>query len=270
MIIKVRNRILLCLTMLSITILVASALFAGIKIYYGINDFPYDFSVKVSKLFFLTPTVYSTISSVFILLIYVITSLFYISVQFEKTQSSEIIYFSLFLFSLLFEFVRIFIPCLNLYDSYSRITSIMSRRVLFSHVLSPLSLLYISIQNLPEHRQNVERNLTILLIISAMISVTVPLDSEKMTLTCRLKFGFEREFLIFWGLFTLITFISLLQNNFSENSKSKMPLGFLLLAFGYKILCTTPVLISILAGTVLLITGTVIFLKELHKKYLWD
>lgn len=270
MIIKVRNRILLCLTMLSITILVASALFAGIKIYYGINDFPYDFSVKVSKFFFLTPTVYSTISSVFILLIYVITTLFYISVQFEKTQSSEIIYFSLFLFSLLFEFVRIFIPCLNLYDSYSRITSIISRLVLFSHVLSPLSLLYISIQNLPEHRQNVERNLTILLIISAMISVTVPLDSEKMTLTCRLKFGFEREFLIFWGLFTLITFISLLQNNFSENSKSKMPLGFLLLAFGYKILCTTPVLISILAGTVLLITGTVIFLKELHKKYLWD
>ena len=270
MIIKVRNRILLCLTMLSITILVASALFAGIKIYYGINDFPYDFSVKISKFFFLTPTVYSTISSVFILLIYVITSLFYISVQFEKTQSSEIIYFSLFLFSLLFEFVRIFIPCLNLYDSYSRITSIISRLVLFSHVLSPLSLLYISIQNLPEHRQNVERNLTILLIISAMISVTVPLDSEKMTLTCRLKFGFEREFLIFWGLFTLITFISLLQNNFSENSKSKMPLGFLLLAFGYKILCTTPVLISILAGTVFLITGTVIFLKELHKKYLWD
>lgn len=270
MIIKVRNRILLCLTMLSITILVASALFAGIKIYYGINDFPYDFSVKVSKFFFLTPTVYSTISSVFILLIYVITSLFYISVQFEKTQSSEIIYFSLFLFSLLFEFVRIFIPCLNLYDSYSRITSIISRLVLFSHVLSPLSLLYISIQNLPEHRQNVERNLTILLIISAMISVTVPLDSKEMTLTCRLKFGFESEFLIFWGLFTLITFISLLQNNFSENSKSKMPLGFLLLAFGYKILCTTPVLISILAGTVLLITGTVIFLKELHKKYLWD
>lgn len=270
MIIKVRNRILLCLTMLSITILVASALFAGIKIYYGINDFPYDFSVKVSKFFFLTPTVYSTISSVFILLIYVITTLFYISVQFEKTQSSEIIYFSLFLFSLLFEFVRIFIPCLNLYDSYSRITSIISRLVLFSHVLSPLSLLYISIQNLPEHRQNVERNLTILLIISAMISVTVPLDSEEMTLTCRLKFGFESEFLIFWGLFTLITFISLLQNNFSENSKSKMPLGFLLLAFGYKILCTTPVLISILAGTVLLITGTVIFLKELHKKYLWD
>lgn len=270
MIIKVRNRILLCLTMLSITILVASALFAGIKIYYGINDFPYDFSVKISKFFFLTPTVYSTISSVFILLIYVITSLFYISVQFEKTQSSEIIYFSLFLFSLLFEFVRIFIPCLNLYDSYSRITSIISRLVLFSHVLSPLSLLYISIQNLPEHRQNVERNLTILLIISAMISVTVPLDSEKMTLTCRLKFGFEMEFLIFWVLFTLITFISLLQNNFSENSKSKMPLGFLLLAFGYKILCTTPVLISILAGTVLLITGTVIFLKELHKKYLWD
>ena len=265
MIIKVRNRILLCLTMLSITILVASALFAGIKIYYGINDFPYDFSVKVSKFFFLTPTVYSTISSVFILLIYVITSLFYISVQFEKTQSSEIIYFSLFLFSLLFEFVRIFIPCLNLYDSYSRITSIISRLVLFSHVLSPLSLLYISIQNLPEHRQNVERNLTILLIISAMISVTVPLDSEKMTLTCRLKFGFESEFLIFWGLFTLITFISLLQNNFSENSKSKMPLGFLLLAFGYKILCTTPVLISILAGTVLLITGTVIFLKEDRK-----
>lgn len=270
MIIKVRNRILLCLTMLSITILVASAFFTGIKIYHGINDFPASFSVKISNFFFLTPTVYSTISSVFIMLIYVITSLFYISVQFEKTQSSEIIYFSLFLFSILFEFVRIFVPCLNLYDSYSKITSVISRLVLFSHVLSPLSLLYISIQNLPEHRQNVERNLTILLIISALIAVTVPLESEKMTVTCRLKFGFEKQFLIFWGLFTLITFISILQNNFSENSKSKMPLGFLLLAVGYKILCTTPVLISILAGTVLLITGTVIFLKELHKKYLWD
>ena len=129
MIIKVRNRILLCLTMLSITILVASAFFTGIKIYHGINDFPASFSVKISNFFFLTPTVYSTISSVFIMLIYVITSLFYISVQFEKTQSSEIIYFSLFLFSILFEFVRIFVPCLNLYDSYSKITSVISRLV---------------------------------------------------------------------------------------------------------------------------------------------
>ena len=76
MIIKVRNRILLCLTMLSITILVASAFFTGIKIYHGINDFPASFSVKTSNFFFLTPTVYSTISSVFIMLIYVITSLF--------------------------------------------------------------------------------------------------------------------------------------------------------------------------------------------------
>ena len=75
MIIKVRNRILLCLTMLSITILVASAFFTGIKIYHSINDFPASFSVKTSNFFFLTPTVYSTISSVFIMLIYVITSL---------------------------------------------------------------------------------------------------------------------------------------------------------------------------------------------------
>ena len=49
-----------------------------------------------------------------------------------------------------------------------------------------------------------------------------------------------------------------------------MPLGFLLLAVGYKILCTTALLISVLGGTILLITGTVIFLRELHKKYLWD
>lgn len=272
MIIKIRNRILLALEMISITILVLMAFFTGLQIYNQQITFPQlqETSSIFSKFFFLSPNVYAIISSVLILLIYVTFSLFYITVHFEKTQSSEIIYFALFLVSLLFEFARLFIPFLNLWSSCSQIVTILSRIVLFGRTLAPLSLLFIAIQNLPEQRQNVERNLTILIVGSAIFSTLLPINTQKMTLNAHLLFGFQYQIYYSWLVFTIITFVSLIQTDYSENTKSKMPLGFILLAFGYKILFNTTRLFLVVLGTIFLLVGTAIFLKELHKKYLWD
>lgn len=268
MIIKIRNRIFLAITMISISIFVTMALFTGLQIFNKIITFP-EIQFTLSNIL-LKPNIFSTIISIFILLLYAIFALFYINIHFEKTQSSEIIYFVLFLSAILLEFVRLYIPCLNLWKSTSIITIIISKIVLFSRILSPMALLYISIQNLPEHRKNVDQNLIILIIASAIIAVFVPVNSEIMTDNARLKFGFENQFFIFWIIITFVTFLSLIQTDFSENSHTKIPFVFLLLAAGYKILTSTNIFALVLAGTFLLISGTSVFLKELHKKYLWD
>ena len=48
-----------------------------------------------------------------------------------------------------------------------------------------------------------------------------------------------------------------------------MPLGYVLFASGYMLLNYTMNYVLLALGTISIVLGTLIYLKELHKQYLW-
>lgn len=271
MTIKTRNRLIIFFSIFSLILLLGmSSLFV---ISLLLNKFvPATENIYTFlQNFFLTKFNFLTVViSIFVFLMYVFVSFLYINFEFEKTQSTEIIYFSLFLIGCLTESFRLFIPCLNLWNSYSQYVALCSRIILFGRLLVPFSLVFMAICNTVEYRQDVERNILILIISAAIVATLLPLNSNNIVPLCHVEYGYEKFFLIIWFLLAFVTFISLIRNDKISNSKTKMPLGYVLFASGYIILNHTMNYILLLIGSISIVLGTLIYLKELHKQYLWN
>lgn len=270
MITRTRNKILIAITLFSLLALITASVAASIQFYNNSINSPIQLIPENSISAATDKNLLSVFIAVFYFLLYVPSVLFFINMQFEKTQSTEIIYFSLFLTACLFEGVRLVIPLFNLWNDWAGLTAIISRIVLFARILGPISLLCIAVQNLPEHRQNTERNLLILIILSAICAWLMPVNSVDMLPSCRLKYGFEKLLEIFWIIITIVTFASMILNNFNSSIKSLIPLGFILTAFGYKLLCHSVNYLMAGSGIITITAGTFIFLGAIHKLYLWD
>lgn len=271
MTIKTRNRLIIFFAFVSLFLLVGMGILFLISLLSNNIFKPVEHNITFFQNFILTKfNFFSIVISIFVLLIYVFFTFLYINYEFEKTQSTEVIYFSLFLIGCLTESFRLFIPCLNLWDSFSQYVSICSRIVFFGKLLIPFSFVFMSTCNGVEYRQDVERNISILIISAAIIACIIPLNSNNILPLCFIEFGYFNIFLILWITLILVTLISLFRNDYISDSKTKMPLGFFLISIGYLTLCFTVNYLLLSIGTILIISGTLIYLRALHKQYLWD
>jgi hypothetical protein len=270
MTIKSRNILLLLLLILSLCLLLADATLLFYNLYKGTLIGPDSFLEQPHPGFLAKGYSFSAVLlSLFIFLVYVSVSVYYLFVQFEKTQSTEIIFFALFLFGCLTESIRLFVPIFNLWHSLSTLLIFTGRIVLFGRTLAPLALLFDAVFSGTEQRQYVERNLVILIVVSIMMALLIPLDTAVVLPNCCVRWGEGRAFLIVRILILVVTAISLFINSFTMGNKEKAPYGFLALAAGYEVCCYASSYPAVTTGGVLLFAGTAVYLGSLHRQYLW-
>ncbi|MBE6345047.1 MAG: hypothetical protein E7063_05120 [Spirochaetaceae bacterium] len=206
------------------------------------------------------------------MLFYAIILVCVVFINFEKTQSSEIIYFSLFLVGVVIESVRILFPAWNIWGTYSKIYILLGHVVVFGKILQVLSLILMPMLSFTAKAiQNTERNLLVILASSWILTWVTPIDTGIIPSNCSIRFGYEGSFMLITLFCFIASFFSFVLH--SETSMSiefkKMAWGYLSLVLGSMLMNQADCFFILGVGCILLILGSVLFLSNLHKYYMW-
>ena len=275
MTIKTRNTVILFLTFFSLCLLLSAAFLTGIKLFFcnfclpptprisGAHTFLQDFLLTQCRFL-------PVVLSIFIFIVYVFVSLLSINVEFEKTQSTEIVYFSLFLIACSFESARLLFPLFALWQRASSAAVLSSRIVIFARTLAPLSLLFASVYGSSEYRQYTEQNVLILFIAALSLAMFAPLNTAEILFVCRIKTGYESMFSIMQFIVLAIAVAAHITKSVVSGKQKKLPAAAALISAGYVMVCGASNYLLLAAGSAALILGTFLYLKNLHNKYLWS
>lgn len=269
--IKTRNRLITVLMILSLGMLILNGVVLGFTLFQKSFTFPENTVYVHLQNYLITKFNYiAVISSIFVSLIYIFVSLMSINVEFEKTQSTEIIYFSVFLFGFLLEFLRLFFPILNIWTNCGRMTSLITRSVIFGRTLSALSLLFTIIYSNFENRQYVEQNILTLIAASIFIAATIPLNTGVILPVGLVQLGFGNLIKILLLTIMAVAILALIIKSTQNHFSKQLVTGFILLIAGYNVLIEGYSILTAAIGTLALFYGTFSYLKSLHSQYLWN
>lgn len=263
MTIKKRNNALWALTIISAVSLLVSVvmLIAGIKARHFVMN-------NTGNAVFGYNTV-AVIASLFVLLSYVVVSSRFMLVKFEKTQSTEIVYLLLFTFAVLSDTVRLYVPFFDLYQAASSSVNAIGRTLLFGRTLAPLSLIFAAAFSDTRERTNTDRNFIILVGLAAAVSVAIPVNTAII----------EHNFAPHWGgghvvstviaLLLTTAVVSFFISAYTQGSGFRCPIAVAALSLGYSLLCHAVSFFMLAVGGAALFCGTIFYLQELHKQYMW-
>ncbi|MBP3708924.1 MAG: hypothetical protein J6I73_00735 [Treponema sp.] len=206
----------------------------------------------------------------FLFLIFSSSAILYLYIQFEKTQSIEVIFFAVFLIGCTSEAMRLYVPFFNLWHSFSTFLIFIGRVVLFGRILAPAALLFDAVFSGTEQRQNVERNLVVLIVISIALSLLIPLNTAIVLPNFCVHWGSSKTFYIIRVLILVAAVLSVFVNTRTMGRKEKTSYGFLALTIGYEVCCLSTSVIAVIVGNLLLFVGTAVYLGSLHRRYLWQ
>lgn len=271
MTIKTRNRFTLAFLIFSILIFAAELSLASIQFFKGNLKFPeVFFSKPTSNLFLLKYRPECVLIGIFLKNIYVIFSTLFILRAFEKTQSSEIFYFLLFLLACLCDSAKILIPLFHISQTYSTTLLIIGNVLLFSRILFPLSLMSTIILYENEHHQNIERNSLLLLVVATFLAAFIPLNTTIIEPHFIVSYGYEKTIKITTVIIQLANILTLIFRNINRNSKQWTTIGIFILSIGIFCFFGNTCILSLALGFFGTCIGTFIFLRALHKFYLWN
>lgn len=268
MTIKTRNIFFLSLFALSSATLLIATAFLFYSIHEKLLSPPSVFPIFHGLHFLMTAYSFpATLALIFFLLAFVTVTIIYLYIEFEKTQSTEIIFFALFLFGLLGESVRLMIPFFNLWGTLSSALFIVGRITLFSRILAPASLLFVAVMNEANQRENIESNFFMLIILSLWLSFLIPLNTPYLLPNFCVEWGMRKAFYIIRLLVLVTAIFSIF---ILANQSGKGEWGFALLICGYKFASSAMTILSAIIAGFLLAFGTSLYLTTLHKRYLWQ
>lgn len=219
---------------------------------------------------FADKSITALIISFFILLLYVPACFYLILHYFENTQTSEIIFFTGFLFACLAEMARLITISLGLWLSFSNLLIFMGDIVLFGRTLAPLSFLCASLLSETSQRQDVERNYVIMILVSIVFAAVIPMNTARISSTGLVTEGFMSLINMFRFLLLLVAVTSFLIHGYKKNKEHKyLAYSALLTLSGYSFLVSCDNYFFLILGTVALIAGTYKYLTSLHQIYMW-
>lgn len=98
----------------------------------------------------------------------------------------------------------------------------------------------------------------------------LPINTKIVLPLCHYEWGYSKLF--YYAQLTIfgITIISQIINSIQDNNQNKISIGIFLLCCGYLLLCNAYNIIFLSLGTILIISGSLCYLKSLHKIYLWN
>lgn len=225
----------------------------------------------MSKLPFAKQNIVPTFISLFFLGLYVPVVLFYIFRYFENTQSSEIIFFSAFLFGILCEAARFYTICFNVWETFTNLLIFLGNIVLFGRIIAPLSFVCASILSESEQRQDIERNYMLVTVSSFIFAIVIPLNTAKISSTGLVIESSMALLNCARFILIILSAISFYIKSIRHANKDYIFAGNWMLALylGYALLVSADNYLFMILGTGFLYTGTYFYLKTLHKMYMW-
>lgn len=272
MTIKTRNRLNISLFYFSLVFLAANIIILLFSIHY--NSFSLMQGIEQSQqttFSFLTrynPLV--MLISLYFQIVYVCITSFMLYRVFEKTQASDISFFFLFLIALIANSMRIWIPLFNLGSTYSGLLIFCGNCVLFSKMLVPLSLLFSVVMANVEQRQDLEKNIFLLLLGCIFFAQIIPLNTANLCNNFEVDYSYRNVIRITTILVIIAMLIALFFNNRHRLYTQVTTIGLALICIGTYILFNASSIILLVLSFIFLFIGNMLYLKELHKQYLWN
>ncbi|MCQ2575107.1 MAG: hypothetical protein MJ162_00085 [Treponema sp.] len=189
---------------------------------------------------------------------------------FEKTQATDIIFFTLFLSAILLDSIRIYIPIFCTAQSYTKFLLLAANAVICSKVLIPFALLFVVIYGGEAQRQDVERNIFLIILAAFFLALMIPVNSAVPTKNFSLDHSYKRLTLIL----SITTILASIAAEFFINKRmlhsQKTTIGLALVCFGITHLVMTGNILLFVLSSTALVGGTILFLLELHHQYLFN
>jgi hypothetical protein len=190
---------------------------------------------------------------------------------FEKTQSQEILFFSLFVVSLAVESIRIIIPLKVVYEFPAVYCVMAARTLVFSRYFGLFSLFASGVCAAGLEAQK-QRNTIIVIALTALATAMgIPVDGLSWDSSLIMLTGYTTMFAIVEGgllFFTVISFF-IAAHNRSSGDYILIGIGALLAFAGRNILLYADAWLIPLPGLIALGAGTWFFCTRLHQIYLW-
>ena len=271
MTIKIKNRLVFLLIFISMALIITGLLTSGIFFFTGHIAEPTSLPVLPLQSFFIFRYhFFCPIASIFVLLIYTFVTLIIVNIEFEKTQSSEIIFLALFFTGCFFEAARLSFPFFNLWDSKETASILASRLVLAGRVICTTSILFSAAYSGTEYRQYVEQNIAIIFVLGLVIANFYPLNTSHVLPDGHFEWGFSNLLINAQRIILLLAFFLQLRLRKGDKTNIHIATGLLLLSLGYSFLVSSTNLFFLCFGTVFIVSGTHLYIKKLHNIYLWN
>ncbi|MFA6938236.1 MAG: hypothetical protein WCQ67_08395 [Treponema sp.] len=213
----------------------------------------------------------ASLISILTFLVYVSVVTFVLFSGFETTQSTEIVYFLGFVLSCFIEGTRLFLPIFGLWKTNSILVYFIGRCVFAARIMAPLSLLFSAIFSDADLRQDVDKNIIILLVISILFAVLVPINTTYFFTTCTVPWSYRELFNAMRIVFFCLTLITIIVNAIKSSSVElrEYCYGFVILMIGYSLLQVADNYFTLISAAVLFGVGTTVYLKSIHTIYMW-
>ncbi|MGP1529192.1 MAG: hypothetical protein ACTTI3_02465 [Treponema sp.] len=198
--------------------------------------------------------------------------LIYMYLIFEKTHAFEISFFSLFIFGIAFEALKLLFPLFNAHAALSTWTLFIARAILFARFFAFLSLFVASLFAYKTFTQETLAIIFLLCFISFSLIHIVPIN---IVITSSFaSFSHYYTALLYWfnGIICLLSIISFLLTGILRNiaEYKKAGLSLITLFFAYTLLLYCGSWPCIAAGIALFFFGGFSFVRTIHRFYLWQ
>lgn len=198
--------------------------------------------------------------------------LIYMYLIFEKTHAFEISFFSLFIFGIAFEALKLLFPLFNANAALSTWTLFVARAILFARFFAFFSLFVASLFAYKIFTQETFSIVFLLCFISFSLVHIVPINIVKTNSFD--SFSHYYTALLYWFncIIYLLSIISFLLTgilrNITEYKKAGLSLITLFLAYTFLLYCGSWPCIAV--GIVLFGFGGFSFIRAIHRFYLWQ
>lgn len=271
MTIKMRNRLNIAFLVASILVCLTEAALVTIKLLNNNYSLPEIFFItEPSKFILFNYKEHYVYIGLAFLMCYTITTSIFVWRSFEKTQSSEVIYFLLFLLALLFDSFRILVPFYYSEGAHSNMVFTLGTCILMARLLAPLSLLALNIFDTEEERQNTERNIIMIVVCAMSFAFFVPLNTTIVYSNFTIYYSFYKALISTSITIIVLTIFVSFVKQIKAKGKQTITIGYGLLGFGYLINFDSSSLLRLISGSVFMITGTILYLKALHDRYMFE
>ncbi len=271
MTLKIRNTIQFLLIILFFAIFLCFAISTAIQMAGANFCYPENHHFLENRSFAALNYDYNSIlASIFTLLIYAILTLLYMRISFEKTQSNELVYFTMFIIGVFCEGVRLLFPLMDLWHTNTSFTIFLSKIVIFGRAISVGSILFSSLFSSNEYRQYTEQNLILIILAGIFFAKIMPLNSMSTTPIGHLDWAFGSLLRIIQLVIFMVGILAMILKEFIADSKIKIPVMTLVFYFGYLQICDSYCWLNYGIGTAMCFTGTFYYLKNLHNYYMWN
>lgn len=221
---------------------------------------------------FFKPNEKSVIYTLIFLQFFIPVAAFFLLFSFEKTQSTLIILFCVVLFGFQFELSRFIIGVFDLKRTFSQFYLLLGKYSLLGRLLCLFSFFYIAIESKDSQKLNIEMDLTAIFTVSIFVTLCIPLNTSVSTKTFGIECGFLNVLVALFAVVSLLTILTFIITYRDTENKSiiKILISYLFTATGIHLMECSDILCITTTGAVLLITGTRLYMKALHKMYLWE